>query len=430
MTFSVIFSKLNRVILIFLIFFHYLAIVLALESAMRNLTITCMILFGLMILMGCAKTGSVVDFVREGGLETKGLINLALASNGATVSVSQDNPDHPGSTLNNGITSSGAWDQGEGWETQYEGRFARGRYLTYGTEDPALSEERGLGESFDPGDPAWRGLRLDTSMGGSTSTALGWVIIELPEEKTVNRAIIHTIDSDKYPAEKFGVSDLSLQYWTTAANSWAGVERLGKNKDQAGNSIRDNKSGVITLRFEPVITTKMRLVVRWTNDSKRYARGYYTYASGTVRLLEIELYGYERSGLEEEKTSSVAAVQDANKIAEVEIVIDNYVDGYNRRDIGILMSSISPDYSGDSEAYDDLKERMESTFTKYGLTKLELKSVKVKLTESGATATSTYKAQYRESADDETPPIIASGDLIFELSNVAGNWKITKISPQ
>lgn len=382
--------------------------------------------FLMIFLFGCAKGSSLVDFVKEGGLEAKGQVNIALESNGGKVYVSEENPDHPAATLINGVTSSEAWNQGEGWETKYEGRFARGGYLTYGEEDPRLAEDRGLNENFDPGDPNWRGIRMETGYGGSVNAALGWAIIEFPAEKMVNRATVYTIDSQEFPAEKFGVSDLLVQYWSEKVNSWLTAERLGKNKDQQGNTIQNNKSGVINLRFQPVETKKLRFVVRWTNDSNRYTRGYYTYSSGTVRIVEIEVYGYQKEDIIEEQTySEVDMAQDPNKIAEVEIIIDNYVDAYNRQNLDMLMASISPDYSKDGETYSDLKKRMESTFAQYKLTKLELRNVKVNLTDKGATANAIFSAQYSESAGDT--PIKATGDLVFELSNSTGYWKIIRI---
>jgi hypothetical protein len=395
---------------------------------MKNAKPIYLIILYLIFLTGCAKSSSLVDFVKEGGLETSGLVNLALAANGARVTVSNDNPDHPADTLINGITSSENWGQGEGWETSYEGRFARGGYLAYGVEDPYMAEERGLNESFDSGDESWRGLRLETSR-GTVNSALGWVIIDFPEEKTVNRAIIHTIDSEEYPAEKFGVSDLMLQYWSRQVNSWAVVERLGKGIGQAGNVIHDNKSGVITVRFQPVETSRMRLVIRWTNDSKRYTRGYYTYSNGTIRLVEIEIYGYERTEVSEEEVVATTEIKDVNKIAEIEIVIDNYVDGYNKRNADMLMSSISPEYSRDGETYSDLRKRMESIFADYQRVELKLQNLGIKLSDKGATATSSYTSEY-QAIDGKSTPINASGALIFELSEATGNWKITRIDSQ
>jgi len=399
---------------------------------MKNVKLTYAILLGFILLAGCSGKSSLVKFIREGGLETKGLVNLALASNGTRFIVSKANPDHPAHTLNNGITSSENWDQGEGWESKYEGRFSRGGYV-YREDDPRLDEMRRSGDAqdFDPDDPAWRGLRAQTTWGGGISTALGWVIIEFPEQKMVNRVVIHTIDSAEYPAAKFGVSDVQLQYWTHVVDSWKVVERFGKGKGQAGNSIRNSKSRVITFRFQPVKTSKLRLIIRWTNDSRQYNRGNYTYSSGTIRLLEIEAYGYEKDEQAEAEAEVVAAsvIQDANEIAEIEIIVDNYVDGYNRQKTDMLMSSISPDYSKDEEKYPDLKKRMESVFEGYEHTGLELKNLEIELTDGGAKATSTYTAQY-EGAADGSPPVTASGILIFRLSDATGQWKITRIDSQ
>jgi hypothetical protein len=47
------------------------------------------------------------------------LVNYALSENGAVIEVSSDNPEHPASTLINGIVSSDGWDSGEGWALQY-----------------------------------------------------------------------------------------------------------------------------------------------------------------------------------------------------------------------------------------------------------------------------------------------------------------------
>lgn len=391
---------------------------------MRYPKLMYLIILGLIIaIAGCASNKSVVEFVREGGLETKGLTNLALASNGTKITVSQGNPDHPASTLNNGITSSEKWNEGEGWESEYQGRFSRGRYLGYGMEDPALAEDRGFDESFDTGDTEWRGLRMQTRGGRNINTALGWVVAEFPEPKMVNRAVIYTIDSEEFPAKDYGVRDMALQYWNKTVDTWAAVERVGKIKGQTTNAIHGNKSGVIAFRFKPVETPRMRLVVRWTNDSKERRRGYYMHANAKIRLIEIEVYGYEQDEVESE--SPVTAIpQDANKLAEIGVIIGNYVDGYNRRNIDILMASISQNYSRDGETYQKLRNRMRSILGQYERVELKLGNIKIDLTERGATATSTYSAHYEQTAHE---PSAASGNLIFQLSDATGHWKITRI---
>jgi len=377
-----------------------------------------------------------VNFVKEGGLETKGLVNLALASSGATVSVSQENPDRQATKLIDGITSSENWDQGEGWEVKYEGFFSRGEYVGYGVEDPMVVMERlrdrnrddDDAQDFNSGDPNWRGLRTETRF-GNIDTAMGWVVIQFPDEKTVNRSVIYTVDSGKYPADKFGIADITIQYWSSAGNSWAIVDRIGKAKGKAGNSIQDNKSGVITVRFQPVKTSRLRFIIRWTNDSKSIRRGYYQYTMGTIRIAEIEVYGYEKEEESIVQAKSIGVTQDANKTAEINVVIDNYVEGYDKKNIEMLMSSISDDYMSNGETYIELKERLESVFAKYDKVNIDLSDLKVKLTENGAVVSSTYKL-LNESLSDSASRIEKSGTIKFELTNETGYWRINGISTQ
>jgi len=387
--------------------------------------IIAIILLCSIIIFACGSRNSVVKFVKEGGLETKGLVNLALASNGATVSVSQENPDRPATNLIDGITSSENWDQGGGWEAKYDGFYARGEYIGYGVEDPEVVMEqmrnrnRDDDSESDVSDPAWRGIRIQTRY-GNIDTAMGWVIIEFPEEKTVNRAVIYTVDSQKYPADKYGISDLALQYWNSFANSWASVDRIGKGKGQSGNAIQDNKSGVITIRFQPVQTSRMRLLIRWTNDSKSVRRGYYQYTMGTIRIAEIEIYGYEKVDTTEiEKQKVITSIQDANATAEIQAIIENYIDGYNSKNLQMAMSSISPEYSKDGEGYEELRNKLESTFSQNQNIKVEIRNPKISI--NGDSATAVYSFFVKGATGSN------SGNLTFELSKKSGYWKITRI---
>lgn len=387
---------------------------------MRSLRLLCVLI--LVFFTGCFGGKSLVEL----NLENKGLVNLCLASNGAKVTVSQDNPDHPASTLINGITSSENWDQGEGWELKYDDEFQNDNELVgHELTDRYRRELGSMKDTFDQDDPSSYGIKIRTNVG--MTAPLGWIIIELPEKKNVNRAVIYTIDSDKYPSERFGVSHLVLQYWAepsqeSEVRGWKVTERIGsKSKEQKGNAIQNNKSGVINLRFKPVQTSKMRLAIWWTNDSKIRKSDYGQYISGAIRLVEIEIYGYEAK-----KPVSAVVDQDADERAQVEVVIETYAEGYNKRDINLLMSSISPNYSKDGEAYFDLKKRMEAIFAKYDRVELELQNVKVKLVDNGATVTATYTMQY-ESVTDASSPVITSSVLTFSLSKATGYWKITRI---
>ncbi len=144
---------------------------------------------------------------------------------------------------------------------------------------------------------------------------------------------------------------------------------------------------------------------------------------------DIKINGYERTEVSKEEAVATNEIDEANKIAEIEIVIDNYVDGYSRRNADMLMSSISPDYSRDGETYLDLRKRMESVFAEYQRVELRLEKLQIKLTDKGATAKSSYASEYQE-IDGESTPITVSGTLIFELSKATGNWRITRIHSQ
>ena len=135
---------------------------------------------------------------------------------------------------------------------------------------------------------------------------------------------------------------------------------------------------------------------------------------------------------EEDKSSTVP--QDPNEIAEIEIIIDNFVEGYNRWNVDMLMSSISPAFSGAGKIYSELRKSVESRFADYKAksknrkkyeVELKLQSVEVTLTDKGARATSMYERIVESSPDGR---FSASGPLIFELSKETGHWRIIRIT--
>jgi len=265
------------------------------------------IAIGMSSICGCQKLSDMElsdIFVSEAEID-KMLVNYALTENGAKIYVSEDNPDHPASTLNNGITSSENWHLGEGWESHFDGRFSYGRYGGYDEnwlraqwEETMRYEGRRPSDiRTDPGsiieeDYKWRGLRSTYAY-----YAMGWVVVELPEPKRINRVIVYTVDSEKLPAKEYGVRDVLVQYWSMRAKSWQNVDRYGKKIGQKDNSIRDNVDQKIVFRFKPVETDKVRVAIRWTNDTEKSKLGFYrsiVHAKGTVRLTEIEIYGTEK----------------------------------------------------------------------------------------------------------------------------------------
>jgi len=444
---------------------------------MKKTTATTTLIICLALVCGCQQ--AFKEALISGAEIDQQLVNYARPENGAVIFASEDNPNHPISTLVDGITSAENWDAGEGWETHFDGPYAYGQYS--GSGDDAWFADRLMrqmnqeallrGERIDPRqrvDPRQfededyksRGLHA-LGYGGSIPSAMGWVVIELPEEKLITRVIIHTVDSEKYPARKYGVSDLGVQFWAPQAQSWQNMERLNKKVGDQHNSIRGNTDGRIVVRFQPVRTSKVRVVVRLTNDTETYRKtSYYHYMRGTVRLTEIEVYGLEKkdevnaiavgqkeederlldelfakvpvnepdtvSAPDAEIPSTVPEAPAVDPIAQIEGVIRAYESAYKRRDLTGLMATISPNYSRDSEDYQQLKEKMEGLFQKY--TQIDFLLQRLRIQPPATTAM--VEADYSVVLTAVGPPTALSGKLYFTLSQSDNRWQITRIDTQ
>lgn len=149
--------------------------------------------------------------------------NVAASASGATVSVSsQFGPQFPAASLIDGRTGSQDWANGGGWNDNTPGEY------------PDIVEI------------SFNGL------------------------KTVNSINLFTLDSETYPASTYGVSDVTLEYWDSASNSW---KRLKQANDTTKDvEIKDNKRGVIAVDFNPVNTDKIRVSVTKTNGANDYTR--------------------------------------------------------------------------------------------------------------------------------------------------------------
>jgi len=195
--------------------------------------------------------------------------------------------------LNNGIKSSEDWDKGEGWVAHFGGRYPYGQFFEYGNRSLRALDRH----DFDEKNYRWRGLRGKTNY-GELQAAMGWVVIEFPQKKLINRVEVYTVDSKELPASTYGVNHLLLQYWVSQAKSWRDADILGKSKGQQFAGIRNIKTGKVSLRFKPVRTEKIRLAILWTNDSKKYQLpllgSWNEAAEGTIRLVEVEVYGSEK----------------------------------------------------------------------------------------------------------------------------------------
>ncbi len=213
--------------------------------------LVCFLAVILVSVLGCASFG---------GGKISG-VNWALAKNGGKATAFSEESDHPASTLINGVTSSEGWNQGEGWQASFSagsrGRSRRNR----------RSAEEGH-----------------------------WITIELAQPVSVNNVKIHTIDSEEYPAENFGVSDLLVQYeFETASKEmiWANADRYGKKVGEKDNIVRNNTNSVINVRFSPVNTQRLRVLIYRTNDLATISETNRA-KQGVIRITEIEVFGMGR----------------------------------------------------------------------------------------------------------------------------------------
>ena len=448
------------------------------KTPMKHLTAVTFISAYLALICGCQQ--SFKQVFTEASEIDKQLVNYALPENGGKVYVSQNNPDHPASTLTNGIVSSENWDKGEGWESKFDGEYEYGGYIEPGEREQLAVFSRGGGTArrnedtnqidYNSGDLYGGGIQ------GTASSAVGWAVIQFAEEELVTRVIVHTVDSEKYPASQYGISDFAVQYWTPHANAWKHVERIGRKIGDQHNSIRNNIQGRVAVRFKPVRTSKIRLLIRLTNDTETYSKrrsiGYVRgmlsrirlrSMRGTIRLTEIEIYGLEKKDEVASMTSSQddaneqlldeifavdsgASVSSSNSSAlaveelphaemgalvnpqgSIEAVIHRYASAYTNRDLSALMATISPNYSRDGENYEQLREKMEGVFQRYTQLDFSMQRLRVQ----GKTRTATVDADYTAVLTAAgSAPLTLSGKLFFALIKSKNGWQISRINTQ
>jgi hypothetical protein len=214
----------------------------------RHFAVLCFAIILAVAMMGCASMG---------GGRISG-VNWALANNGGRVSAFSEDTGYPASALIDGVTAPKDWDkEGSGWQ--------------------ALVSMSGVTRSV-------RTQRDEQER--------NFVMIEFPQPVTVNEVRIYSVDTEKYPASKFSVSDVLIQYEMVTANKdvlWANVKRPGKGIGDQDDAIRNNIKGVINARFDPVTTSKIRLLIYATNDISMSEDG--KSREGAIRIAEIEVYG-------------------------------------------------------------------------------------------------------------------------------------------
>jgi len=214
----------------------------------RHFSTVCLAVILTIVFIGCASMS---------GGQISG-VNWASKRNGGNASAFSEDPGYPASALIDGITTPEDWDkEGAGWKAQ----------ISMAGVTRSVRAQRDEQEK-------------------------NWVIVELSQPVTVNEVRIYTADSEKYPASKYGISDFLVQHEIMNASKeliWANAKRPAKSIGDQDDAIRGNLKGVISARFEPVSTQKIRLLIYSTNDISRTEDG--KSREGFIRISEIEVYG-------------------------------------------------------------------------------------------------------------------------------------------
>ncbi|MDE0020791.1 MAG: hypothetical protein OXT69_05375 [Candidatus Poribacteria bacterium] len=200
------------------------------------------------------------------------LVNLARLP-GTTVDVSSWEEGFDPTVLTDGVVSAEEWSPAVGWESTFDGALERRRLFNVEVDAAAA------GEPFE-----WKGLRRNYRL-GKEYAAFGWVLIRFDKPRKAARVVLHSVNTERYPATRFGIRDVLVQYWDDAQRLWV----------NAGEA-RGNQLPRLAVSFDPVETQYLRAAALWVNGSQKqdafraYGR-YEFYVTGTIRLHEVEAYG-------------------------------------------------------------------------------------------------------------------------------------------
>jgi hypothetical protein len=93
---------------------------------------------------------------------------------------------------------------------------------------------------------------------GTSRVFPDWLALELAQPQQLSKVVVHTLDSSRYPAPRYGLADWDVQ--VLANGTWQTVA-----------SVRDNTVGVVTSTFPPVTTASVRILALASNDAN-YSR--------------------------------------------------------------------------------------------------------------------------------------------------------------
>ena len=156
--------------------------------------------------------------------------NVASSENGGSISASsQLSGQYPVTSIIDGRTGSDDWGNGGGWSDNTSGVYP------------------------------------------------DWVEISFNGRKTIDSLNIHTLNSEAFPADTYGVRNLTFEYWDETTGEWKTLKSAEDPSKEL--TVTDNTKGFIGLTFESVTTSKVRINITETNGDNDYSR-----------LTEIEVF--------------------------------------------------------------------------------------------------------------------------------------------
>ena len=350
-------------------------------------------------------------------------VNLARVR-GTRLIVPSATADYPPQTLVDGITEVDSWKPGAGWQLTFDGPLLRNRYFSADTD-------MNVDEPIE-----WEGLRRDYRQGKEYS-ALGWILFEFQEPHVIRAVSLHSVDTEEYPADRFGVQDVFIQYWDEPTGRWLPtVPREGPRSKS--NTVFNNKQAHLRVEFHPIRTGLLRIAIRWTNDTKR-VRSFTVmgrreeYVKGTIRLVEVEVFGEPLEGdelttqttqrlPERSERAGMPSAEDVGPEAALQVVWA-YADAYAGHDLDRLMETIAPTYDADGEDAEALRERMEQTFREFPDYLFRLSEPVVERFDGGTAIISTHFWLQL----NPLLPRAAEGRMTFTLIRMGDRWRIQRI---
>ena len=318
------------------------------------------------------------------------LNNFALLDKGATAEASQHLPNHLPEEVIDGDTSSETWDQGSGWGCTLE--------------------------------------HLRTS----DLNRRPYVRIDLRDPVDIRRVVMYTINSEQYPAAKYGLKDYRIEYWH--GTGW-GLIPTGDTKDRQYTA-RDNTKGKRVHNIRGKLFAKhIRLVPVSTNDTERI----YQYMSrekpvyevkGLARVMELEVWGYPiTTGQTAQKLAQALAPQaDVPPSDEelIKMVLKQYEEGYDNANLEKVMSCFSLNYNSNGRTYDDIRAKAADFFEMHHQINMTLTQIDIhrNVIDDTVVVNGIYTLQYTPKDDGKAKQ--TSGALSLVLANMEEGWKIIR----